>query len=71
MLMDDIYLFGGVVYGSQNVMDPVLEAELKKCKTQKERDEVVKVYQMTLLRGIIAVFVLGVVLCGVIELFVK
>lgn len=71
MLMDDFYLFGGVVYGSKNVMDPVLEAELKKCKTQKECDEVVKAYQMTLLRGLIAVFVLGVVLCGVIGLFVK
>lgn len=69
--MDDFYLFGGVVYGSQNVMDPVLEAELKKCKTQKERDEVMIAYRTTLLFGIICAIVFGSVLCGVVALFIK
>ena len=71
LLMNDLYLFGGGVYGFQNVMDPILESELKKCKTQQERDEVMIAYRTTLLFGLICAIVLGSVLCGVVALFIK
>lgn len=71
LLMNDLYLFSGGVYGFQNVMDPILESELKKCKTQQERDEVMIAYRTTLLFGLICAIVLGSVLCGVVALFIK
>lgn len=69
--MNDLYLFGNGVYGFQNLMDPVLEFELKKCKTQEERDDVIQAYQSTLILSLVVSIVLGVVICGVIALFVK
>ena len=67
--MNDIYAFGGGVYGFQRVMDPVLEAELRKCKTQKERDDVVAANQATIIICAIVCASLGALLCGVIALF--
>ena len=67
--MNDLYSFGSGVYGFQNVMDPVLESELRKCKTQKERDEVLEAYKNTMLLSFLASMVLGAILCGVIALF--
>ena len=42
--MNDLYVFSGGVYGFQGVMDPILESELRKCKTQKEKDEVIEAW---------------------------
>jgi hypothetical protein len=42
--MNDLYVFGGGVHGFQCAMDPVLESELRKCKTQKEKDEVIEAW---------------------------
>ena len=69
--MNDLYLFGNGVYGFQNLMDPVLEFELKKCKTQEERDDVIQAYQSTSILSLGVAIVLGAVICGVIALFVK
>ena len=69
--MNDLYLFGNGVYGFQNLMDPVLEFELKKCKTQEERDDVIQAYQSTSILSLVVAIVLGAVICGVITLFMK
>ena len=69
--MNDLYLFGNGVYGFQNLMDPVLEFELKKCKTQEERDDVIQAYQSTSILSLVVAIVLGAVICGVIALFMK
>ena len=69
--MNDLYLFGNGVYGFQNVMDPILELELKKCKTQEERDDVIQAYQSTSVLSLVVAIVLGAVICGVIALFMK
>jgi hypothetical protein len=67
--MNDLYVFGGGVYGFQGVMDPVLEIELRKCKTQTEKDEVIEVYQTVNLIIIVGAIVLGALACGAISLF--
>lgn len=69
--MNDLYSFNGGVYAFYNIMDPVLESELKKCKTQKERDEVLATYQTTIIWGSIVAIILGAVVCGGITLLVK
>jgi len=69
--MNDFYMFGNGVYGFQNVIDPVLEFELKKCKTQEERDRVVNTYQTTMFFCFVGAIVIGAMLCGVISLFAK
>ena len=68
--MNDLYVFGGGgVYGFQGVMDPVLEIELRKCKTQTEKDEVIEAYQTVNLIIIVGAIVLGALACGAISLF--
>ena len=66
--MNDLYTFGGV-YGYQGVMDSVLESELRKCKTQKEKDEVIDAYQTVSIIIIVGAIVLGGLVCGAISLF--
>ena len=66
--MNDLYAFGGA-YSFQGVMDPILESELRKCKTQKEKDEVIEDYQTVNLIIIVVSIVLGGFVCGVISLF--
>jgi hypothetical protein len=51
--MNDLYVFGGGVHGFQCAMDPVLESELRKCKTQKEKDEVIEAWQTTTVLGFV------------------
>jgi len=41
--MNDLYAFGGA-YSFQDTIDPILESELRKCKTQQERDAVTEAY---------------------------
>ena len=67
--MNDLY--AGGVYGFQGIMDPILESELRKCKTQEERDEIISAYQTTLVLSLIVVIVIGVAMCGVITFFTK
>ena len=67
--MNDLYVFGGGVYGFQGVMDPVLEIELRKCKTQTEKDEVIESYQTINLIIIVGAIVIGALACGAISLF--
>ena len=67
--MNDLYVFGGGVYGFQGVMNPVLESELRKCKTQKEKDEVIEAWQTVSSIIIVVSIVLGALVCGVISLF--
>lgn len=67
--MNDLYVFGGGVYGFQGVMDPVLEIELRKCKTQNEKDEVIEAYRTVNLIIIVGSIVLGALVCGAISLF--
>jgi len=67
--MNDLYVFSGGVYGFQGVMDPILESELRKCKTQKEKDEVIEAWQTVTLIIIVGSIVLGAFACGVISLF--
>ena len=67
--MNDLYVFGGGVYGFQGVMDSVLEIELRKCKTQTEKDEVIETYQTVNLIIIVGAIVLGALACGAISLF--
>ena len=67
--MNDLYVFGGGVYGFQGVMDPVLKIELRKCKTQNEKDEVIEAYRTVNLIIIVGSIVLGVLVCGAISLF--
>ena len=67
--MNDLYVFSGGVYGFQGVMDPILESELRKCKTQKEKDEVIEAWHTVSLIIIVASIVLGAFVCGVISLF--
>lgn len=67
--MNDLYVFSGGVYGFQGVMDPILESELRKCKTQKEKDEVIEAWQTVTLIIIVASIVLGALVCGAISLF--
>ena len=70
--MNNLYTFGvRGVCGSQNVMNPILESKLKKCKTPEEREKLRDVYQITNLLSSIAAIVLGIVLCGVIALFTE
>ena len=69
LLMNNLYVFGGGVYGFQGVMDPVLEIELRKCKTQNEKDEVIEAYRTVNLIIIVGSIVLGVLVCGAISLF--
>jgi len=67
--MNDLYVFGGGVHGFQCAMDPVLESELRKCKTQKEKDEVIEAWQTTTVLGFVGSIILGALVCGVISLF--
>ena len=67
--MNNLYVFSGGVYGFQGIMDPILESELRKCKTQKEKDEVIETWQTVSLIIIVASIVLGAFVCGVISLF--
>jgi len=65
--MNDLYAFGGA-YSFQDTIDPILESELRKCKTQQERDAVTEAYQTIRLLGTIAAIVIGALVCGVISL---
>ena len=65
--MNDLYAFGGA-YSFQDTIDPILESELRKCKTQQERDEVTEAYQTIRLFVSIASIVIGALVCGVISL---
>jgi hypothetical protein len=65
--MNDLYAFGGA-YSFQDTIDPILESELRKCKTQQERDAVTEAYQTIRLFGTIAAIVIGALVCGVISL---
>lgn len=67
--MNNLYVFSGGVYGFQGIMDPILESELRKCKTQKEKDEVIEVWQTATLIIIVGSIVLGALVCGAISLF--
>ena len=67
--MNDLYVFGGGVYGFQGVMDPILEIELRKCKTQDEKNKVIEVYQAVNLIIIVGAIVIGALSCGAISLF--
>ena len=67
--MNDLYVFGGGVYGFQGVMDPILEIELRKCKTQDEKNEVIETYQAVNLITIVGAIVIGALSCGAISLF--
>ena len=67
--MNNLYVFSGGVYGFQGIMDPILESELRKCKTQKEKDEVIEVWQTVTLIIIVGSIVLGALVCGAISLF--
>jgi len=67
--MNDLYVFSEGVYGFQGVMDPILESELRKCKTQKEKDEVMEAWQTVSLIIIVVSIVLGALVCGAISLF--
>jgi len=69
MPMNDLYVFGGGVYGFQGVMDPILEIELRKCKTQNEKNKVIEAYQAVNLIIIVGAIVIGVLACGAISLF--
>jgi hypothetical protein len=66
--MNDLYVPGGV-YGFQGVMDPVLENELRKCKTQDEKNEVIETYQAVNLITIVVAIVIGALVCGAISFF--
>jgi hypothetical protein len=68
--MNDLYLFSGA-YGFQGVVNPMLEAELKKCKTPEEEESVIKTYQIITFIGSMVAIVLGLLLCGVIAFFTK
>jgi hypothetical protein len=67
--MNDLYVFGGGVYGFQGVMDPILEIELRKCKTQDEKNEVIETYQAVNLITIVGAIVIGALVCGAISFF--
>ena len=67
--MNDLYVFGGGVYGFQGVMDPILEIELRKCKTQDEKNKVIEAYQAVNLIIIVGAIVIGALACGAISLF--
>lgn len=69
MPMNDLYVFGGGVYGFQGVMDPILEIELRKCKTQNEKNKVIEAYQAVNLIIIVGAIVIGALACGAISLF--
>lgn len=64
--MIDLYTFNGSGIGFNG--DPMFESELNKCKTQKERDEVVKRYQIGFILSLVLSFVVALVVCGVITL---
>ena len=66
--MNDFYAFGGAC-SFQGIMNPILESELRKCKTQKERDEATEEYPTITPFGSIVAFILGALVCGVISLF--
>jgi hypothetical protein len=66
--MNDLYLFSGA-YSFQGAVNPMLEAELKKCKTPEERESVIKAYQTVTFIGSVVAIGLGILLCGVIALF--
>ena len=66
--MNDLYVPGGV-YGFQGVMDPILEIELRKCKTQDEKNEVIETYQAVNLITIVGAIVIGALVCGAISFF--
>jgi len=66
--MNNFYAFNGVYY-FRSAMDPVLESELKKCKTQKERDDVVESYQTNKFIGLAEAAIIGALVCGLISLF--
>jgi hypothetical protein len=67
--MNDLYVFSGGVYGFQGAMDPILECELRKCKTQEEKDKVIESYQTTTVLGFLGSIILGALVCGLISLF--
>ena len=67
--MNDLYVFGGGVYGFQGVMDPILEIELRKCKTQDEKNEIIETYQAVNLITIVGAIVIGALVCGAISFF--
>ena len=67
--MNDLYVFGGGVYGFKGVMDPILEIELRKCKTQDEKNEVIETYQAVNLITIVGAIVIGALVCGAISFF--
>ena len=69
--MNDLYFFENGAYNFQNGMDPILEIELKKCKTQEERNEVVDAYRTTMILGFVIATVLGILFCGVVSLLAK
>ena len=64
--MLDFYTISGGGFGIQS--DPILESELKKCKTQEEREQTVMRYQITLLLGCSVTFIVALIICGVFSL---
>ena len=47
----------------------MLREALKECKTEEEKEEVMRTYQGTTILSLLATFVLAVVACGILSLF--
>lgn len=68
--MNNLYTFNEV-YGFQGTMDPILEIELRKCKTQEEKENVIEDHQAITLLGSVVAIVVGALVCGVISLLMQ
>jgi hypothetical protein len=49
--------------------DFVLRDALRECKTEEEKEEVIRTYQGLSLLSLLATFLLAVLICGIISLF--
>lgn len=66
--MLDLYTFNGSGIGFNG--DPMFESELNKCKTQRQRDRLVRHYQTCRIISFAVSFIVALVICGVIT-FIK
>lgn len=65
--MNDLYLFGNEAYGIQSALNPMLEAELKKCKTVEEQESVIRRYQSIIIIAFTVTIAVSFLLCGLIS----
>lgn len=67
MRMYDFYQPNYLYHSYENGL--MLRNALKECKTEEEKEEVMRAYQGATIVSLLATFVLAVVVCGILSLF--